>query len=488
MPAERRCSERGSGRAGRDGGADGHRHRVPGLAEMVWENAREAPEAVQFVRPDPVTRSWPAGRSLQGGPLPVTCLQFRDDVLTVARGFIAAGVGHGDRVRLMSRTRYEWTLVDYALWSIGAVTVPVYDTSSADQVEWILVDSGAVGCVVETGGHAALLTGLRDRLPALGRIWQIDAGDLIALVGAGRVVDETQVQARREAVSGAGGDDRLHQRHDRPAEGLRADPPQRPVRRRWCRRGVAGVVASGCVDRPVPAAGARVRPANPGGNGVHAGDHGAQRRPWRGAGPDPRVPPDVHPRGAPRVREDAQPGPARGRGRAPGLAVLRRRRRGRAVQPGVGHAARPGSAVAAGARGLRRRGVPKVARRARRTMPYGDRRWGAAGGAARAFLPRRRHHPTGGYGLTETSPAVTVNRPSATKIGTVGRPLPGVEVRIADDGEVLVRGGRRLRRDWNNPEATSAALTATVGCAPAIWAVSTTRVSCASPAARRRSS
>ncbi|MEV0720420.1 AMP-binding protein, partial [Asanoa sp. NPDC050611] len=177
--------------------------RMRGLAETVWDNARHHPETPQFVRPDPDPRSWPAPPASRTGASIVSCAAFRDDVHDVARGFIAAGVEHGDRVGLISRTRYEWTLVDYALWAIGAVTVPIYDTSSPEQIEWILADSEAVGCVVETDDHAATVTGLQDGLPTLRRTWQIDAGGLIALAGQGRTVDDAQLEARRERVADA---------------------------------------------------------------------------------------------------------------------------------------------------------------------------------------------------------------------------------------------------------------------------------------------
>ncbi len=132
----------------------------------------------------------------------MTCRQFRDDVAAVARGLVAAGIGHGDRIGLLSRTRYEWTLVDYALWSIGAVTVPIYDTSSPDQIRWILGDSGAVGCVLETADHTFTVAELRSELPGLRQTWRIDAGELIELVARGRAVDTAEVDARRAAVTG----------------------------------------------------------------------------------------------------------------------------------------------------------------------------------------------------------------------------------------------------------------------------------------------
>ena len=104
------------------------------LTDPVWDNAAAAPEVVQFSRR--VDDQW----------RDVTCGEFRDDVVRLAKGLIASGVRAGDRVGLMSRTRYEWTLADYAIWSAGAITVPVYETSSSEQVAWILSDSGAGAC------------------------------------------------------------------------------------------------------------------------------------------------------------------------------------------------------------------------------------------------------------------------------------------------------------------------------------------------------
>src|SRR6266853_1293847 len=109
----------------------------------------------------------------------VTAGVFRDEVSALARGIIGAGIEPGDRIALMSRTRYEWTLIDYAIWSAGAVSVPVYETSSAEQVEWMLGDSGATAAFAESAGHAELITSVRDRLPGLKHLWLID--DLPAL-------------------------------------------------------------------------------------------------------------------------------------------------------------------------------------------------------------------------------------------------------------------------------------------------------------------
>src|ERR1039458_5943062 len=128
----------------------------------------------------------------------VTATKFCAEVSALARGLMAAGIGPGDRVALMSRSRYEWTLIDYASWAAGAVTVPVYETSSAEQVEWILGDSSARAVFAETSAHRDIIASVRDRLPELREIWLID--DLAALADTGAQVSDEQLRERRTAA------------------------------------------------------------------------------------------------------------------------------------------------------------------------------------------------------------------------------------------------------------------------------------------------
>src|SRR5215469_5162808 len=143
---------------------------------MVGRRAAEQPGAVALRRKavSPVTGAvaWED----------VTTTQFRDEVYALAGGLIAAGIEPGDRVAIMSRTTYEWTLVDYAIWAAGAITVPIYETSSAEQAEWILFDSQARAVFAETEGFERMIAGLRDRLPVLEHVWRFDPAlkDLVA--------------------------------------------------------------------------------------------------------------------------------------------------------------------------------------------------------------------------------------------------------------------------------------------------------------------
>ncbi|HEX2418537.1 MAG TPA: AMP-binding protein, partial [Micromonosporaceae bacterium] len=152
------------------------------LTDPIWRNAEDYPDLAMFARQD------------EDGWRDVTAAEFRDQVVALARGLVAVGVATGDRVGLLSRTRYEWTLFDYAIWAAGGVVVPIYETSSPDQIAWVLSDSDAVACVVETAAHAQILAGLRDQLPGLKLIWEIDADAIADLVGDGESVDPAAVE------------------------------------------------------------------------------------------------------------------------------------------------------------------------------------------------------------------------------------------------------------------------------------------------------
>lgn len=430
-----------------------------GLAEQVWRNAAEDPDAVQFIRPDPDPRSWPVRRSV-GGPLPVTCRQFRDDVLAVARGFVAAGITRGDRVGLLSRTRYEWSMVDYALWAIGAVSVPIYDTSSTEQIRWMLGDSGAVGCVLETADHAAAVAGMRTELPELRQTWRIDAGDLIDLVARGRAVDATEVDARRTAVTG---DDIATIVYTSGTTG----PPKGCV---LTHRNLSADVGNAVAVLPellhpgastvlfLPLAHAFARLIQIGvvrirATMVHSADLSSVLDQLRRFRPTfilavPRMFEKMHDH-ARQSAEDAH------RGWLFGLAERVAVRYSRALDTPRG----PGGLLR-----LAHLVFDLAAYRRLRAALGGRCRTAMVGGAPLA--ERLGHFFRGagvtlleGYGLTETSPALTANLPTAMRIGTVGRPLPGVAIRVADDGEVQARGEVVFGGYWNNPEATREAFT-----------------------------
>ena len=419
------------------------------LTDLVWDNAAEAPDTAQFSRRD------------AEGSRDVTCAEFRTQVVRLAAGLVAAGVEPGDRVALMSKTRYEWTLADFAIWAAGGVTVPMYETSSAEQVEWILSDSGAVACVVETDRHATTVADVRDRVPGLREVWQIESGGLDALAEAGAAVPDEAVEQRRR-----------HARADDVAtliytSGTTGRPKGCVLTHRNLYANAANAVAAipelfhegAATLLFLPLAHSFARLIQ---NAVvrarcrmgHAGD-------VKNLVGDLQ---DFQPTfvlAVPRVFEKVY-NTARQRAHADGKGAIF----DRAERAAVSYS-----------EALDRRGGPGLLLRLEHglfdRLVYGKLRgalggkcaWAISGGAP--LGTRLAHFFRGigvaileGYGLTETAPAVACNLPTATRIGTVGRPQPGVTVRITDDGEILVQGDLVFRGYWNNPDATADVLDA----------------------------
>nr|MDT0662154.1 long-chain fatty acid--CoA ligase [Micromonospora sp. DSM 115978] len=422
------------------------------LTDPVWDNAETAPDAVQFVR----QRPGPDGTTER---VEVTCRQFRDEVIALARGLVAAGIEPGTRVGLMSKTRYEWTLTDYAIWAAGAVTVPVYETSSADQVAWILADSGAVACVVETSGHALCLAGVADRLPGLTNVWQIDAGDLDTLATAGEQVAPAEIDQRRSALRAGDIATIIY------TSGTTGRPKGCVLTHRNMYADIANAVpvlpglfnegASTLLFLPLAHSFARLIQIGV----VHARATMAHSTDVKNLVPELQRFQPTFVLSVPRVFEKvhtgaAQKAQAEGKGRifaaAERVAV--------AYSEALDSPGGPGPALK-----LRHRLFDLLVYRKLRAALGGRCRTAISGGAP--LGPRLAHFFRGigvtileGYGLTETSPAAAANLEHATRIGSVGRPLPGVTIRIADDGEILIKGELVFQGYWNNREATAEAL------------------------------
>ena len=159
------------------------------LTDMLAKNVAEHGDQIGF-------------RVRRGGQWQdVTWKEFGDQVAGVAKGLIASGVAAGDRVALQAKTRYEWTVIDFAIWTAGAVTVPIYETSSADQVAWILSDSGATAVIVESDEHAAAVESVRDQAPDLQSVYVIDDGAVDQLIQAGKDVPDSELDARRATLT-----------------------------------------------------------------------------------------------------------------------------------------------------------------------------------------------------------------------------------------------------------------------------------------------
>ena len=204
-------------------------------------------------------------RLVDGAWTDVTCAQAASQIRSAALGLIAEGVKPGDRVALLSATRYEWPILDFAILSVGALTVPIYETSSAEQVRFVLADSGAVLMLAETDAHADTIEQLKGELPDLRKVLRIDGtgtSALDALAEAGKAL------GRRSRSPGGGigrrsGHPDLHLGHHRQAQGLPADALQPGVRDPRRQGVLPDVAGQGRAPAGVPAAGPRAGPRDP---------------------------------------------------------------------------------------------------------------------------------------------------------------------------------------------------------------------------------
>ncbi|WP_433560080.1 AMP-dependent synthetase/ligase [Pseudonocardia xinjiangensis] len=424
------------------------------LVDAVYDNAAQDAAAPAFRRRTGADGSWTE----------VTAGQFADEVTSVARGLIAAGVEPGDRVALLSRTRFEWAVIDYAVLAAGGVTVPIYETSAAEQINWILADSGAVAIVVESDKHRALVESVSDDLPVLRHVWQIEAGTdgssaaIEQLTALGTDTPADEVHARRQAV---GVDDLASLIYTSGTTGRPKGCELTHGNLVWEAKTLAREFSTVFTDSGsfllfLPLA--------------HVFGRALQycavaSRTVVGHTPDvSTLLPDLQSfrptflLGVPRVFEKVYNGARQrthddGKGRifdaaaetaiawsraqdtgGPGLALRLRHALFDKLVYSKLRGTVGGSAVAAGSG----------------SAPLGERLGHFFRGVGLPILE--------GYGLTETSAAVTINTLAAQRIGTVGRPLPGHSVRIADDGEILLKGPVVFRRYWKNETATAEAI------------------------------
>jgi long-chain acyl-CoA synthetase len=426
------------------------------LTDDVVLNAREHGGDVVFSRPG--ADGWEG----------VTAAQFHDEVRAVAKGLVAAGIEAGDRIALICKTRYEWTLLDYAIWFAGAVTVPVYETSSSEQIQWILADSGAKAVVAETSEHVARVTGVRSGLTELNHVWSITDNAVAILGRLGADIGDDQLESRRTTAgpgdlatliytSGTTGRPKgcmlTHgnfmvelgvgveelERLFVPATGSGQAESASTLLFLPLAHVFARIIQVGCVK-------SRTRLGHSADIKNLVADLQAFRPTFVLA--VPRVFEKVFNTASQRATAD-------GRG-----AIF-----DRAAETAIAYS-----------RGLDK-GKPSLAVRAQHAvfsrLVYGKLRdalggrceYAVSGGAP--LGDRLGHFYRGigltvleGYGLTETTAALTVNLPESLKIGTVGRPLPGTAVRVAEDGELLFKGGQVFVGYWHNDDATAEVLEA----------------------------
>ncbi|MGW4504326.1 AMP-dependent synthetase/ligase [Streptomyces sp. NPDC004436] len=418
------------------------------LGDIPFENAVQAPAEAVLARKEP-----------DGTWRDVTAAEFAAEVLAVAKGLIAEGLREGDRLAIMARTTYEWTLLDFAGWAAGLVTVPIYPTSSALQARWIIQDSGAVACAVEDTAQARIISAERGNLPWLAHLWEFDTGAIGRLVQAGRHIPDALVHARRGArtpdsvatliyTSGTTGrpkgcvithanffaevDNAVELLHP-VFRSVSKDPASTllflPLSHVFGR-----MVAIGCLR-------ARVKLG-------HAPSIDTEDLLADLAGFRPTFLLAI-PYVLEKVFNTAR-ATAEKMGRA--ASFDRAARIARSIGESV-----EGKTPGIGLRAARALYEPLVYRRIRAALG-GRVRYILSGGSPlgrrlAAFYTGAGVEVFEGYGLTETTGASTVTPPLRPRLGTVGWPLPGTAVRIAPDGEVLLGGRHVFAGYWNSGQA-----------------------------------
>ncbi|KXZ61551.1 Long-chain-fatty-acid--CoA ligase FadD15 [Microbacterium laevaniformans] len=418
------------------------------IADLLVERVKATPSLALFAVPD--------GDGWQD----ITAAEFEREVIALAKGFAAAGIAPGDKVGFIARTTYEWTLVDFALFFAGAVMVPIYETSSAAQISWILSDSGAVAVLGESSEHAARIAEIRSEVPLVREVWSMEAGDLDTLRAGGSAIEDAEIERRRRIAVGS----------DIATLIYTSGSTGRP-------KGCV-LTHSNFVELSRNAAKVLAEVMNtPGGAStllfittahvfarfisildVHAGVKTGHQPDTKQLLPALGSFKPTFLLAVPRVFEKVynsaeQKAEAGGKGKIFRAAAHTAIEHSRLLQEG--------KKIPLGTKVKFALFDKLVYGKLREAM--GGRVTYAVSGSA-PLGPRLGHffHSLGvtileGYGLTETTAPATVNLATKSKIGTVGPVLPGVGVRLADDGEVEVRGVNVFKEYWRNPDATAAA-------------------------------
>jgi len=407
------------------------------IAERAW------------FEPERITMSRPLGEGWQ----PVTAREVDEEVRATAKGLIAAGIQIGDRVAIMARTRYEWTILDFATWYAGAVVVPIYDTSSAEQIDWILNDSHSVGIIVET---PALRDLVQTVLPSHTRhVWTMTDDVLAILREAGKHIGDDEIERRRNAVTPSSLATLIY------TSGTTGKP-----------KGVQLTHANFLSETGNVAQGASELFLKPGGStllflpvahvfgrmvqigAIASGLHMAHC-----SDPATRLPMDLASfkptfvLAVPRIFEKIYNG-AEARAEAAGKGKIFKK----AVDVAIAYS-----------EALDKKGMSPVLKLKHGLfdkLVYSKLRAGMGGNVEAAISggaplgARLGHFYRGagvtileGYGLTETTAGATLNLYGAHRVGSVGKPIPGTSIKIAEDGEVLIRGPIVMQGYWQNDAA-----------------------------------
>ncbi|WP_440710459.1 AMP-dependent synthetase/ligase [Herbiconiux sp. YIM B11900] len=385
----------------------------------------------------------------------VTAAEFLTQVRAVAKGLVAAGIEPGDKIGLMCKTRYEWTLIDFATWFAGAVLVPIYETSSPTQLQWNMSDSGATAVILETADNFARFDEVHADLPLVTRVWQVDLGDLDKLAASGSAVSDEEIERRRSIAVGS----------DLATLIYTSGTTGRPkgcilTHSNFVELSRNAAVSMKDIVRPGASTLLFITTAHVFARfisilSVHGGVKVGHQADTKQLLPALGSFKPTFLLAVPRVFEKVynsseQKAETGGKGK-----IFRS-----AAHVAVEHSeALDAGHVPLGLR-LKFKLFDRLVYSKLRTALGGRVQYAVSGSAPLGHRLGHFYRSLGvtileGYGLTETTAPATVNLTDKFKIGTVGPALPGVGIKIADDGEILVSGINVFAGYWKNDEATA---------------------------------
>ena len=414
------------------------------VTDLLLERVRLTPDRPLFALP-----------TSAGGWQDVTAAQFHAQVIALAKGLVHAGIQPGDKIGMMCKTRYEWSLLDFATWFAGAVLVPVYETSSPSQIHWDLSDSGAIAMVTETAEQFSRFDEVRADLPLVEQAWQIDLGDLDKLAASGTDVSDEEIERRRSIAQGSdlatliytagttGKPKGVMLTHSNFVELVRNASHRLPE--------IVNDDSSTLLFITMAHVFARFISVLNIYGGVKTG-HQSDTKQLLPAMASfqptfllavPRVFEKVY-------NSSEQKAEAGGKGR-----IFRK-----AAEVAIAHSKALDAGSVPFGLSVQFAVLDRLVLSKIRAAMGGKVKYAVSGSAPLGLRLGHFYRSLGitimeGYGLTETTAPVSVNPPSNFKIGTVGPPLPGMSVRIADDGEIQVKGVDVFAGYWKNPAETA---------------------------------
>ncbi|MFJ2553036.1 AMP-dependent synthetase/ligase [Microbacterium sp. NPDC087591] len=417
------------------------------IADLLVERVKATPDRALFSVPD------------GDGWRDISAADFQTAVIALAKGFVAAGIQPGEKVGFLARTTYEWTLIDFALFYAGAVMVPIYETSSPSQIQWIMEDSGAISLIVESPEHFARVDEVRSELPLIREIWQLHLGAIDTLTAQGASVDDAEIERRRSLAVGSDIATLIYTSGStgRP-KGCVLTHSNFVELSRNSAKALNEVVQTPGASTLLFITTAHVFARFISILDIHAGVRTGHQPDTRQLLPALGSFKPTFLLAVPRVFEKVY-NSAEQKAEAGGKGKIFRA----AADVAIEHSklVEAGTKIPFGMK-LKFALFNKLVYSKLREAMGGNVVYAVSGSAPLGSRLGHFFHSLGvvileGYGLTETTAPATVNLADKSKIGTVGPALPGVGVRLADDGEIEVRGINVFKEYWNNEAATSEA-------------------------------